>query len=110
MDAESREAETRPSMASSRRPHYRWSSSFVFDYPITTSSIHIIPCGVHSVILCSFLDLHIFPPPNISFLRRFFASSVNPATMSAAKTKAQKIIDENAVGMNTRCLENLNGS
>ena len=36
--------------------------------------------------------------PNISFLRRFFASSVNPAAMSAAKTKAQSIIDENAVG------------
>ena len=34
----------------------------------------------------------------ISFLRRFFASSVSPAAMSAAKTKAQGIIDENAVG------------
>lgn len=41
--------------------------------------------------------------PIISFLRRFFqTSSVAPATMSAAKTKAQQIIDENAVG--TFCL------
>ena len=36
--------------------------------------------------------------PIISFLRRFFASSANTAAMSAAKTKAQGIIDENAVG------------
>lgn len=85
-------------------PH--WCITVVLDYSITTSSIHITPCGAHSFILCSFLELLIFPPPNISFLRRFFASSVNPATMAAAKTKAQKIIDENAVGMNTRGHEN----
>lgn len=37
--------------------------------------------------------------PTISFLRRFFTStSVSPAQMSAAKTKAEQIIDENAVG------------
>jgi hypothetical protein len=38
--------------------------------------------------------------PTISFLRRFFGSgaTTNPAIMSAAKTKAQGIIDENAVG------------
>jgi len=41
------------------------------------------------------LDHHL---PNISFLRRFFGSSVSPAAMSAAKTKAQGIIDDNAVG------------
>jgi hypothetical protein len=40
----------------------------------------------------------ILQSPNISFLRRFFGSSVNPAAMSAAKTKAQGIIDNNAVG------------
>jgi len=34
--------------------------------------------------------------PTISFLRRFFTSS---ATMSAAKTKAQSIIDDNAVAV-----------
>lgn len=38
--------------------------------------------------------------PTISFLRRFFLSTpVNPANMSAAKVKAQTIIDENGVGM-----------
>jgi len=38
--------------------------------------------------------------PNISFLRKLFSSSVaNQATMSAAKTKAQGIIDDNAVAV-----------
>ena len=38
--------------------------------------------------------------PTISFLRRFFISTpVNSANMSAAKVKAQNIIDENGVGM-----------
>jgi hypothetical protein len=34
----------------------------------------------------------------IQFLRRLFARPASPATMSAAKVKVQKIIDENAVG------------
>merc|ERR1712093_312842 len=38
--------------------------------------------------------------PTISFLRRFFSTTtVNPGTMSAAKTKAQGIIDDNAVAV-----------
>lgn len=42
--------------------------------------------------------------PNISFFRRIFASSVTPTMSSAAKAKAQEIIDNNAVGM---CLGSL---
>jgi hypothetical protein len=37
----------------------------------------------------------------MNFIRQFFTSPVSPETMSAAKAKAQKIIDENAVGMST---------
>jgi len=38
--------------------------------------------------------------PIISFLRRFFSSTpISAANMSAAKTKAQKIIDENGVAV-----------
>jgi len=38
--------------------------------------------------------------PNISFLRKLFSSpAANQATMSAAKTKAQGIIDDNAVAV-----------
>ena len=48
-------------------------------------------------------DLHNHKSPTISFLRRFFGSSVTPAAMSAAKTKAQDIIDNNAVGMLVPC-------
>ena len=36
--------------------------------------------------------------PTISFLRYFFARPPSPGTMSAARTKAQAIIDENPVG------------
>ena len=38
--------------------------------------------------------------PTISFLRKLFSSgsTLSPATMSAAKTKTQQIIDDNAVG------------
>ncbi|KAK8221353.1 thioredoxin-like protein, partial [Phyllosticta capitalensis] len=35
----------------------------------------------------------------IQFLRSFFTRATSPATMSAAKTKAQTIIDENAVAV-----------
>jgi len=38
-------------------------------------------------------------PPTISFLRHFFARAPSPGTMSAAKTKAQGIIDENPVAV-----------
>jgi len=34
----------------------------------------------------------------MNFIRSFFTSSVSTEAMSAAKTKAQNIIDENAVG------------
>ena len=37
-------------------------------------------------------------PTIASILRRLFGSSVSPEAMSAAKTKAQGIIDDNAVG------------
>ncbi len=104
MDAESRDAEARPSMALQMVQQLRLWLPYhhqLYSYNTLWSSLRY--------------SLLIFRPSyittaNISFLRRFFASSVNPATMSAAKTKAQKIIDENAVGTNTRCLENLNGS
>ena len=44
-----------------------------------------------------------YQSPIIAFLRRLFGSSVaSQAAMSAAKTKAQSIIDENAVGMSLR--------
>jgi hypothetical protein len=37
--------------------------------------------------------------PTTSFIfTRLFGTAITPAAMSAAKTKAQKIIDENAVG------------
>lgn len=45
------------------------------------------------------LGLHRNLTAKISFLRRFFASGVNPAMSAAAKTKAQGIINDNAVGM-----------
>ncbi|KAI8624760.1 putative glutaredoxin [Xylariaceae sp. FL1651] len=35
----------------------------------------------------------------MNFIRQFFTTSVSPEAMSAAKTKAQKIIDENAVAV-----------
>lgn len=47
----------------------------------------------------NYRDFETNPLPNISFLRRLVASSASPAAMSAAKTKAQGIIDDNAVGM-----------
>lgn len=40
--------------------------------------------------------------PIISFIRSFFTRASSPATMSAAKTKAQEIIDSNGVGKNNR--------
>ena len=33
-----------------------------------------------------------------TYIRKLFSSSLSPATMSAAKTKAQQIIDDNSVG------------
>jgi hypothetical protein len=38
-------------------------------------------------------------PPTISFLRHFFTRATSPGTMTAAKTKAQGIIDDNAVAV-----------
>ncbi len=45
----------------------------------------------------SYVDTQISksPPPTISFLHRFFSAAMS----AAAKVKAQRIIDENAVGM-----------
>lgn len=42
-----------------------------------------------------------YQSPNINFLRSFFsgARAASPNTIMAAKTKAQDIIDNNAVGM-----------
>lgn len=55
------------------------------------------------------LGLHRNPTANISFLRRFFSSGVNPAMSAAARTKAQGIINENAVGMCLRCEDQILG-
>lgn len=49
-----------------------------------------------------YLDLQRNPTDKISFLRRLIASGVNPAMSAAAKTKAEGIINENAVGMRLR--------
>ncbi|KAI3325223.1 putative glutaredoxin [Xylariaceae sp. AK1471] len=51
--------------------------------------------------------LLLFPPPrplhhntsSMNFIRKLFTTSVSPEAMSAAKTKAQSIIDENAVAV-----------
>ena len=70
--------------------------------PYLSPSYKTAPSDLHS--------LHIFTTthstesrtrlPTIAFLSRFFRSSAtHSAAMSAAKTKAQNIIDENAVGM-----------
>jgi hypothetical protein len=55
-------------------------------FPQPSTSTHKLPDESHKL-------------PNISFLRKLFSTSAgNPTVMSAAKTKAQGIIDENAVG------------
>lgn len=45
-------------------------------------------------------SVFLYQSPIISFIRSFFTRASSPATMSAAKTKAQEIIDSNGVGKN----------